>query len=67
MASSFRRFTVSIPQEMEPDLDRAKREVYYKTSQNAMIRDLIARGLVELNKDLAAEEHIGLSQGKLSK
>lgn len=53
MASSMmtRRFTISITQEMEQDLDWAKKEVYYKTSQNAMLRDLIARGIAALEAE----------------
>lgn len=53
MASSTmtRRFTISITEEMEQDLDWAKKEVYYKTSQNAMLRDLIARGIASLEAE----------------
>lgn len=50
-SSAIRRFTISVTREMELDLDRAKREVYYKTSQNAMIRDLILRGLAALEEE----------------
>lgn len=34
---------------MEVDLDKAKKERYYKDMQNEMIRDLITRGLGTLN------------------
>ena len=51
MASSVRRFTISITEDMEQALDAAKKEVYYKTSQNAMIRDLIARGIIALQEE----------------
>lgn len=53
MASSTmtRRFTISITEEMERDLEWAKKEVYYKTSQNAMLRDLIARGIAALEAE----------------
>ena len=55
MASShMRRFTISITEEMVTDLDWAKKEVYYKTSQNAMIRDLIARGIQSLEAEYQA-------------
>lgn len=50
-SSAIRRFTISVTREMEQDLDLAKREVYYKTSQNAMIRDLILRGLAALEEE----------------
>lgn len=58
MASStmIRRFTISITEEMEHDLDWAKQEVYYKTSQNAMLRDLIARGLAALEAERSQEK-----------
>ena len=36
---------------MEADLDVAKRERYYKGTQNDMIRDLISRGLVSLKTE----------------
>ena len=39
-----RHFTISITEEIEHDLNWTRQEVYYKTSQNAMLRDLIARG-----------------------
>lgn len=58
MASStmIRRFTISITEEMEHDLDWAKKEVYYQTSQNAMLRDLIARGLAALEAERSQEK-----------
>ena len=57
MASStmIRRFTISITEKMEHDLDWAKKEVYYQTSQNAMLRDLIARGLAALESERSQE------------
>ena len=58
MASStmIRRFTISITEEMEHDLDWAKKEVYYQTSQNAMLRDLIVRGLAALEAERSQEK-----------
>ena len=55
MATELKRFTISITQSMEADLDMAKKEKYYKGTQNDMIRDLICRGLAALK----AEEEIG--------
>ena len=49
MATDLRRFTISITPTMEVDLDKAKKERYYKDTQNEMIRDLIIRGLGTLN------------------
>lgn len=40
MATDLRRFTISITPTMEVDLDKAKKERYYKDTQNEMIRDL---------------------------
>lgn len=51
MATKLRRFTISIAPNMEEDLDMAKKEIYYKETQNDMIRDLIARGLKSLKDD----------------
>lgn len=48
MATDLRRFTISITPTMETDLDRVKKECYYKSTQNEMIRDLILRGLETL-------------------
>jgi metal-responsive CopG/Arc/MetJ family transcriptional regulator len=50
MAANLRRFTVSINQDMEVDLDKAKKEAYYKETQSEMIRDLINRGLASLKE-----------------
>jgi metal-responsive CopG/Arc/MetJ family transcriptional regulator len=50
MAANLRRFTVSINQDMEVDLDKAKKEAYYKETQSEMIRDLISRGLASLKE-----------------
>lgn len=49
MSTELKRFTISVTPAMEVELDRAKKECYYKMTQNAMIRDLIMRGLSTLN------------------
>ena len=51
MATELKRFTISITQSMEADLDMAKKEKYYKGTQNDMIRDLICRGLAALKAE----------------
>ena len=50
VATSLKRFTISITPSMESSLDKAKRDFYYKDTQNEMIRDLIIRGLETLNR-----------------
>jgi hypothetical protein len=40
---------------MDADLDAAKKERYYKSTQNDMIRDLISRGLEALKAENEAE------------
>lgn len=45
MATDLRRFTISVTSDIEADLDTAKKEHFYKTTQNEMIRALIIRGL----------------------
>lgn len=53
MATDLRRFTISVTPTMETDLDRVKKECYYKSTQNEMIRDLIIHGLetLQLNQE----------------
>lgn len=42
-----RRFTIYVPRELSQKLAAARREVYQGRSQSDMLRDLIARGLLE--------------------
>lgn len=51
MATKMRRFTISVTSNMDMELDKAKRETYYKDTQNEMIRDLIMRGLHDLKAE----------------
>lgn len=51
MATTLKRFTISITPSMEEDLDILKKEYYYRNTQNDMIRDLICRGLDSLKSD----------------
>ena len=55
MATTLRRVTISITPSMDADLDAAKKERYYKSTQNDMIRDLISRGLEALKAENEAE------------
>lgn len=55
MATNLKRFTISITRSMEADLDAAKKELYYKNTQNDMIRDLISRGLATLKAENEVE------------
>ena len=55
MATTLRRFTISITPSMDADLDAVKKERYYKSTQNDMIRDLISRGLEALKAENEAE------------
>lgn len=55
MATTLRRFTISITPSMDADLDAVKKERYYKSTQNDMIRDLISLGLEALKAENEAE------------
>lgn len=57
MATDMRRFTISVTHNMDMELGKAKRETYYKDTQNEMIRDLIMRGLRNLEAEKAAKEN----------
>ncbi|MEF9839436.1 MAG: hypothetical protein RR869_08780 [Lachnospiraceae bacterium] len=56
MATEMRRFTVSVSTDMDFKLDEAKKEIYYKSTQNKMIRDLLSRGLQNLEAEKVANE-----------
>ncbi len=56
MATDLKRFTISITDEMELDLNEEKKETYYAETQSEMIRDLITRGLVALRDEKEAKE-----------
>ena len=55
MATDLKRFTISVTPEMEAELDSVKQAVYYRGTQNDMIRDLINRGLESLNSERKAQ------------
>ncbi len=52
MATDMKRFTISVTDEMEIQLDRMKQAKYYKTTKNKMIQDLICLGLEVMQKEL---------------
>jgi metal-responsive CopG/Arc/MetJ family transcriptional regulator len=51
MATGLRRFTISITPEIEYDLDIIKKEYFYKSNRNEMIRTLIVKGLDSLRAE----------------
>ena len=51
MATNLKRFTISVTPGMEAELDSAKKEYYYRGTQNDMLRDLISRGLDSLKDE----------------
>lgn len=55
MATGLKRYTISITPELEDELDKLKQERYYKSTQTAMIRDLIIRGLESVSKEKATQ------------
>lgn len=58
MATDMRRFTISITPSLDMELDEAKKETYYKDTQNDMIRDLIMRGLRDLKQEKAVKKQV---------
>lgn len=51
MSTKLKRFSISVPEEMEKRLDTIKQERYYKKNQTEMIRDLIDLGLKSLENE----------------
>lgn len=51
MATNLKRFTISLTPTLEKKLDKLKKERYYRTTQNDMIRELISLGLNALEKE----------------
>lgn len=45
MKADMKRYSISVTQDLETDLDAMKKERYSQDSQSEMLRDLIARGL----------------------
>jgi len=48
MTTDKKSFTISITTELNQELNEAKK-TYYKNTQNEMIKDLIMRGLQDIN------------------
>ncbi len=46
MATGLKRFSISIPPDMDLALHAIKEEAYHDNTWSEMIRDLIARGLI---------------------
>lgn len=61
MATDMKRFTISVTDEMEIQLDRMKQAKYYKTTKNKMIQDLICLGLEVMQKELDSANKEGTS------
>jgi len=55
VATDLKRFTISVTPSMEAELDLAKKNRYYRGTQNDMIRDLINRGLESLKNESGKE------------
>ncbi|MDF2844775.1 MAG: hypothetical protein K0R00_3201 [Herbinix sp.] len=55
MATDLKRFTISVTPEIEAKLDLAKKEYFYKNTQNEMIRSLIVKGLNSLKNNSESE------------
>ena len=45
MSTELTRLTFTVTKEMEPLLDRAKKELFYNSTQSGMIRELIRAGV----------------------
>lgn len=67
MATILKRFTISVTPDMEIELDALKREKFYNTSQNEMIRYLINLGtgvMKSRSKNLRQEKNFTVTDGK---
>ena len=59
MATDMKRFTISVTDEMECQLDKVKQAKYYNTTKNNMIQDLIVMGLEVMQKKMEKEKKKG--------
>lgn len=50
MATEMKRMTISITKEMEPLLDKVKKNLFYDRSHSEMIREIIMAGLEVIDK-----------------
>ena len=51
MATNMKRFTISLTEELEAALDKAKREMFYNRTQSEMIRELLSEGVKSLQNN----------------
>lgn len=56
MATNMKRFTISVNDEIEMQLDRLKQARYYNASKNKMVQDLLVLGIAEMQKEVDAGE-----------
>lgn len=53
MATEMKRITFAITEEMEPLLDRAKKNMFYDRNQSEMIREILMAGLEVMDEKSA--------------
>lgn len=58
MAVEKKRYTISVPLEVEAELNELKRDRYCQTTRNEMFRDLLVRGLGTLQMEEIREKTI---------
>lgn len=58
MAVERKRYTISVPLEVEAELNEVKRDRYCQTTRNEMFRDLLVRGLSTLQMEEIGEKTI---------
>lgn len=56
MATELKRMTFAVTKEMEPLLDRAKKNLFYDKNQSDMIRELVMAGLNVVDEKAAKEK-----------
>lgn len=56
MATGLKRMTFAVTQEMEPILNRAKKELFYDRTQSDMIRKLVMAGLDAIDEKTVKEK-----------
>lgn len=59
MSTELTRLTFTVTKEMEPLLDRAKKELFYNSTQSGMIRELIRAGLEAYEEEVEKGERKG--------
>lgn len=58
MATKLKRLTFTVTEEMEPILNRAKKNLFYDRNRSEMIRELVMVGLeVNNNKEVKENRH----------